>query len=186
MGIIKVEKMNINNVVSNLNLLNDLSPESVYSLFSFYVEAHESLRDDDVRFICGEKNNKLFIGILGVINGLINDGVIGMDIDYEQKKIKEFFVFKSPFENENSMKNEIFDIAKRIKEEAILNSCKYSLAKSLFWNQEIIKVCDEMEKIKSLEPVAYITKDKKQIIFSDSPNMMPQDKTGLIPLYDIR
>lgn len=85
--------MNIDNVVSNLNLLNDLSPESVYSLFSVYVEAHESLRDSNVRFMCGEVNNKLVIGALGVINGLIDDGLIGMIVDDERKRITEFFIF---------------------------------------------------------------------------------------------
>lgn len=32
--------------------------------------------------------------------------------------------------------------------------------------------------------IAYMTSDRKMLIFADSPNMIPDDKTGLIPLYE--
>lgn len=36
-----------------------------------------------------------------------------------------------------------------------------------------------------MKPVAYMTEDGKMLIMADSPNMMPTDKTGLIPLAEV-
>lgn len=33
------------------------------------------------------------------------------------------------------------------------------------------------------EPVAYETSDGRMLIFADSPNMLPEDKSNLTPLY---
>ena len=33
-----------------------------------------------------------------------------------------------------------------------------------------------------LVPVAYMTHDKRMLIFADSPNMLPEDRAALIPL----
>jgi hypothetical protein len=32
--------------------------------------------------------------------------------------------------------------------------------------------------------IAYMTSDRKMLIFADSPNMIPEDKSGLIPLFE--
>lgn len=36
-----------------------------------------------------------------------------------------------------------------------------------------------------MKPTAYLTQDRRMLIFADSPNMMPSDKSGLIPLYEL-
>lgn len=33
-----------------------------------------------------------------------------------------------------------------------------------------------------MKPIAYMTEDGKMLIMADSPNMLPADKTGLVPL----
>lgn len=32
--------------------------------------------------------------------------------------------------------------------------------------------------------IAYMTSDRKMLVFADSPNMLPVDKSGLIPLFE--
>jgi hypothetical protein len=36
-----------------------------------------------------------------------------------------------------------------------------------------------------MKPVAYVTEDGKMLIMADSPNMLPADKAGLIPLVEV-
>lgn len=36
-----------------------------------------------------------------------------------------------------------------------------------------------------MKPTAYITKDRRMLIFADSPNMLPSDTSNLIPLFEL-
>lgn len=36
-----------------------------------------------------------------------------------------------------------------------------------------------------MKPTAYITQDRRMLIFADSPNMMPADTNNLIPLFEL-
>lgn len=36
-----------------------------------------------------------------------------------------------------------------------------------------------------MKPTAYLTQDRRMLIFADSPNMMPADTSNLIPLFEL-
>ena len=82
--------MNIEEVINKLNMFNEIDPKAAYELFSINVEVNESFAHKDCRFICGIKDDKYIMGVLGVINGLIDDGVICMNIDKQGKSIFYF------------------------------------------------------------------------------------------------
>lgn len=85
--------MNIDKVIIKLNELNELDPKATYELFSRYVEVSEKLVQSDCSFVCGKKAEIFAMGLLGVINGLIDNGVIAADIDFKKEKIINFVRF---------------------------------------------------------------------------------------------
>lgn len=85
--------MNIDNVISKLNELNKLDPKATYELFSQYVVVNEKIAHSDCSFVCGLKTGVFKMGLLGVINGLIDKGIIAADIDFKSEKIINFVRF---------------------------------------------------------------------------------------------
>lgn len=82
--------MNIDKVIHKLNELNKLDPKATYELFTKQVNVNEALTNDDCTFVCGKKGASFVMGTLGLINGLIDSGVIAMDVDFKKEKILKF------------------------------------------------------------------------------------------------
>ncbi|MCW4541393.1 hypothetical protein [Providencia sp. 2024EL-00606] len=82
--------MNIDKVINKLNELSKLDPKATYELFTKQVNVNEALTKDDCTFMCGKKGDSFVMGTLGLINGLIDGGVIAMDVDFKEEKILKF------------------------------------------------------------------------------------------------
>lgn len=61
------------------------------------------------------------------------------------------------------------------------------IARGLEWplTGEAAEMAKELQAYRQTfsEPVAYETSDGRMLIFADSPNMLPEDKSNLTPLY---
>ncbi|WP_289367897.1 hypothetical protein [Pantoea stewartii] len=52
-------------------------------------------------------------------------------------------------------------------------------------SQEIVAMAKELLAYRQAfsEHLAYVTSDGRMLVFADSPNMLPEDKSNLTPLY---
>ncbi|EOG5604237.1 hypothetical protein ACLE2P_003652 [Providencia stuartii] len=85
--------MNIDRVILKLNELNELDPKATYELFSKYVVVNEKVAHSGCFFSGGLTVGVFAMGLLSVINGLIDDGLIAADIDFKNEKIIKFVRF---------------------------------------------------------------------------------------------
>lgn len=69
------------------NLLNKLlkeQPEFTKELIDMRVKLSESFVESDLPFVCARHNDGfIYMGVLGVVNGMVSDGIVAALIDID-------------------------------------------------------------------------------------------------------
>ena len=81
--------MYIEKVINKLNEFNQLSPDAAFKLFANSVEVDSKLAHESA-FMCGKLGDKYVISVVGLLNGLVDDGVLAAIIDFSKGKVIEF------------------------------------------------------------------------------------------------
>ena len=83
-------KIDANFVVLRLNEFLSLDAGALQQLVDNRVEVCESFRNTDVNFVCGERDGKVEIGIIGLLNSMVENGQIAAV--YSDGSIEKFTV----------------------------------------------------------------------------------------------
>lgn len=77
-------------VVNRLNEFLSLDAGALQQLIDNRVEVCETFRNSEVDFVCGERDGKVEIGIIGLLNSMVDNGRVAAE--YVDGRLERFAV----------------------------------------------------------------------------------------------